>query len=118
MKFLLLYLFTILYLSKSVGSEFVSPRKELQDYLNKNNCNNGLMNRFLLNTMKSNYGYNSNSDLVKSYTLINDKYSYNSIREISKLHAPFMNQQYLLKCYDVLVQRNFNIELKKLNLLS
>ena len=111
MKFLLLYLFTILYLSKSIKSEFISPRKELQDYLNKYNCNNGLMNRFLLNNMKSKYGYNSNSDLSKSHISI-DRYSYNSIREISKLHAPFMNQKYLLDCYDVLVQRNFNIELK------
>ena len=75
MKFLL-YLFVILYLCKSIRSEYVSPRKELQVYLNKNNCKNGLMNRFLLNTMKSNYGYNSNSDLVSSNILIN-KYSYN-----------------------------------------
>ena len=113
MKFLILYLFTILYLSKS---EYVSPRKELQDYLNKNNCKNGLMNRFLLHTMNSNFAYNSNSDLVSSHIVIN-KYSFNSIRVISRLHAPFMDQKYLLDCYDVLVQRNFNIELKKLNLL-
>ena len=113
MKLLLLYIFSILYLS---SSEFVSPRKELQDYLNKNNCNNGLMNRFLLKTMKSNFDYNSNSDLVSSH-IVTNKYSYISIREISRLHAPFMDQKYLLDCYDVLVQRNFKIELKKLNLL-
>ena len=75
------------------------------------------MNRFLLHSMKSKYGYNSNSDLLTSHTVINDRYSYNSIKEISKLHAPFMNQKYLLDCYDVLVQRNVNIELKKLNLV-
>ena len=114
MKFLLLYIFSILYLS---SAEFVSPRKELQDYLNKNNCKNGLMNRFLINSMKSNYGYNSNSDLLTTHTVINNRYSYNSIKEISKLHAPFMNQKYLLECYDVLVQRNLKIELKKLNLI-
>ena len=60
---------------------------------------------------------NSNSDLSKSHISI-DRYSYNSIREISKLHAPFMNQKYLLNCYDILVQRNLEIELrKKLNLI-
>ena len=100
MKFLIIILLIIILIT---NSKIISPRQELQEYLHGKNCKNRLLNIFIIKQIYNNYKYNP----------YNYYDNYNSLNQIIKTHYPQILQKDILYCYDILVQRNLEIELRK-----
>ncbi len=72
-----------------IKSQEISPRRQIQEYLIANGCNNYLLNKILISII--------NDKIYAPYTLV-----YNLISQ----HTPQFEHKQIYKCFELIVQKN------------